>query len=182
MSKSAKKNAKRREKTNAIKDEASAVARDEQPPPSSGCQHAPVPSPSPPQPPLPPPPPPPLPPPPPDDLPIVIDGSMLEGGGQVLRSTLSLAFVPSRPLRVHSIRAGRPKPGLANQHRAGARLCADLNAMKLTGDDLRSTEVRAEPIPAVERAAAPTPPVLVANATTSGATTLMLQASASDCF
>ena len=59
--------------------------------------------------------------------PLVIDGSTLEGGGQVIRTALSLAWVQkSRPLRLHSIRAGRPKPGLANQHLMGARLAAQL--------------------------------------------------------
>ena len=53
---------------------------------------------------------------------LVIDGAMLEGGGQVLRCCLSLAWLQQSPLRVHSIRAGRPKPGLANQHLAGVRV------------------------------------------------------------
>ena len=36
--------------------------------------------------------------------PLQIDGATLEGGGQVIRSSLSLAFLqPSRPLRLHSI-------------------------------------------------------------------------------
>ena len=67
--------------------------------------------------------------------PLVVDGSTLEGGGQVIRTALSLAWVQkSRPLRLHSIRAGRPKPGLANQHLMGARLAARLNGRTLSGD------------------------------------------------
>ena len=64
---------------------------------------------------------------------LVIDGATLEGGGQVLRCCLSLAWLQQAPVRIHSIRAGRPKPGLANQHLAGARLSATLAGIQLEG-------------------------------------------------
>jgi len=47
---------------------------------------------------------------------VVLDGSMGEGGGQVLRSALSLAMVTGRELTIENIRAGRTKPGLRPQH------------------------------------------------------------------
>lgn len=104
--------------------------------------------------------------------PITIDGATLEGGGQVLRCCMSLAWLVTRSMRVHSIRAGRPKPGLANQHLAGARLCATLSGLSMSGDQKGSTEVLVTPRAAE---APPVPMVLTADATTSGATTLMLQ-------
>ena len=104
--------------------------------------------------------------------PLQIDGATLEGGGQVIRSSLSLAFLqPSRPLRLHSIRAGRPKPGLANQHLVGARLAAALSGRALTGDYKGSTE-----LVAAAHEERPLPPSLEAAAETAGAVTLMLQA------
>ena len=68
--------------------------------------------------------------PPPADT-LHIDGSTLEGGGQVVRSCLALAWLHPGPVLLHSIRAGRPKPGLANQHLAGALLTARLGGLAL---------------------------------------------------
>lgn len=47
---------------------------------------------------------------------IEIDGSMGEGGGQILRSALSLSMVTGQPFRIERIRANRQKPGLMRQH------------------------------------------------------------------
>ena len=43
---------------------------------------------------------------------IKIDGAQGEGGGQVLRTSLTLSAVTGRPVRIEKIRAGREKPGL----------------------------------------------------------------------
>jgi hypothetical protein len=53
---------------------------------------------------------------------VVVDGSTMEGGGQVLRLSCALGAICGLPLRVHSIRAKRPRPGLAAQHLTGLRL------------------------------------------------------------
>ena len=47
---------------------------------------------------------------------LEIDGNYGEGGGQILRSSLSLSAILQRPIRISGIRAGRKKPGLAPQH------------------------------------------------------------------
>ena len=62
--------------------------------------------------------------------PTIVDGSTLEGGGQVVRCALSLAWLNRRQVTVHSIRAGRSNPGLGNQHLAGARLSAGAPMLK----------------------------------------------------
>ncbi len=47
---------------------------------------------------------------------ITIDGSEGEGGGQVLRSSLSLSLVTGQPFRIENIRAKRDRPGVMRQH------------------------------------------------------------------
>ncbi len=73
---------------------------------------------------------------------ITIDGSMGEGGGQVLRTALSLSAVTGQPFRIEKIRANRKKPGLMRQHltcvQAAVAVCgghaegADIGASALT--------------------------------------------------
>ena len=47
---------------------------------------------------------------------IIIDGAEGEGGGQVLRTALSLALVTGTPFRIENIRANRSRPGVMRQH------------------------------------------------------------------
>ncbi|HTJ41640.1 MAG TPA: RNA 3'-terminal phosphate cyclase [Kofleriaceae bacterium] len=59
--------------------------------------------------------------------PFAIDGSLGEGGGQVLRTSLALAAITGRAIRIDNVRARRAKPGLQRQHLAcvlaAARVC-----------------------------------------------------------
>ncbi len=43
--------------------------------------------------------------------PIQIDGSFGEGGGQIIRTALSLAAITGRAIEINNIRARRTKPG-----------------------------------------------------------------------
>lgn len=58
---------------------------------------------------------------------VYIDGSMGEGGGQILRTSLALACITGRNLHIKNIRAARRNPGLAKQHlicvRAAQEIC-----------------------------------------------------------
>ncbi|MGZ8290395.1 MAG: RNA 3'-terminal phosphate cyclase, partial [Telluria sp.] len=47
---------------------------------------------------------------------IELDGSQGEGGGQILRTSLTLSMITGTPFRVTNIRANRAKPGLMRQH------------------------------------------------------------------
>ena len=58
--------------------------------------------------------------------PVRIDGSQGEGGGQILRTAVSLAAIIGRPIEVTGIRAKRDNPGLRPQHMTGVKILADL--------------------------------------------------------
>ena len=57
---------------------------------------------------------------------VRIDGSEGEGGGQILRTAVSLSAITGRPVEVVNIRAKRSNPGLRPQHMTGIKVIADL--------------------------------------------------------
>ena len=56
-----------------------------------------------------------------------IDGSQGEGGGQVLRTSLTLAMATGVEIVVNNIRAGRRKPGLMRQHLATVKAATEIS-------------------------------------------------------
>lgn len=76
---------------------------------------------------------------------IVIDGSQGEGGGQVLRSAVSLSMCSGQPFRIEKIRAGRSKPGLMRQHLTAVKAAAEVCGATITGDAVGSTELSFTP-------------------------------------
>ena len=77
--------------------------------------------------------------------PVEIDGSLGEGGGQVLRTALSLSMATGRVLRIVNIRAGRAKPGLANQHLTCIKAARQICAAEVSGAELGSQSLAFEP-------------------------------------
>lgn len=71
--------------------------------------------------------------------PTVLDGSAGEGGGQILRTALSLSALTGQPFAIENIRARRLKPGLRPQHREAARAVARIVDAELHGDEVGST-------------------------------------------
>lgn len=78
---------------------------------------------------------------------ITIDGAQGEGGGQILRSSLTLAALTGRPLRIHNIRAGRAKSGLLRQHLAAVQGAAAVCGAEVDGAELRSRALYFKPGP-----------------------------------
>ena len=76
---------------------------------------------------------------------IEIDGSEGEGGGQILRTSLSLSAITGRPLRLTNIRAGRSKPGLRPQHLTAVRAVAALCDAEVQGDNINSQTLEFDP-------------------------------------
>jgi RNA 3'-terminal phosphate cyclase (ATP) len=69
---------------------------------------------------------------------ITIDGSYGEGGGQILRTSLTLAAVTGKPLKMVNIRAGRKNPGLGAQHLTAVLAAAAVCDAHLEGANLGS--------------------------------------------
>jgi RNA 3'-terminal phosphate cyclase (ATP) len=78
---------------------------------------------------------------------VIIDGSFGEGGGQILRSSLSLSLITGKPFRITKIRAGREKPGLGHQHLEAIQAAAQISGSQAEGAVLRSVELSFAPGP-----------------------------------
>lgn len=76
---------------------------------------------------------------------IVIDGSYGEGGGQILRTALSLSMVTGRPFCIEKIRAGREKSGLLRQHLAAVLASGEVGKAEVDGAVLSSTSLSFKP-------------------------------------
>jgi RNA 3'-terminal phosphate cyclase (ATP) len=76
---------------------------------------------------------------------IEIDGSEGEGGGQILRSSLSLAICMQQPFRISNIRANREKPGLRRQHLTAVKAAAEICAARVEGAELESRALTFRP-------------------------------------
>ena len=72
---------------------------------------------------------------------IEIDGSQGEGGGQILRTSLSLAACYGKPIHIRHIRHGRKKPGLMRQHLACVNAIKRVCNAKVKGASIGSTAV-----------------------------------------
>ncbi|MBI4183645.1 MAG: RNA 3'-phosphate cyclase [Proteobacteria bacterium] len=108
--------------------------------------------------------------------PLVIDGSHGEGGGQILRTALSLAAITGRAVRVERIRAGRPRPGLAAQHLTAVRSLVALCRAEVAGDAIGSPLLDFRPRAPVAAGDYRFDVGAAREGGSAGATTLMLQA------
>jgi RNA 3'-terminal phosphate cyclase (ATP) len=78
---------------------------------------------------------------------IEIDGSEGEGGGQMLRSALSLSLCTNQPFHMVNIRAKREKPGLMRQHLTALQAAAAICSASVTGAEVGSAEITFRPGP-----------------------------------
>ncbi|HEV2856561.1 MAG TPA: RNA 3'-terminal phosphate cyclase [Thermoanaerobaculia bacterium] len=76
---------------------------------------------------------------------IELDGSMGEGGGQILRSSLALSMRTGTPVRIRDIRARRARPGLMRQHLTAVQAAARVSGARIEGDEVGSREISFEP-------------------------------------
>jgi RNA 3'-phosphate cyclase len=78
-------------------------------------------------------------------VPVYIDGSLGEGGGQILRTSLSLAALLRQPVKIDKIRANRRQPGLKTQHLAAVLALADITDAEIEGAHKHSTRLVFKP-------------------------------------
>ncbi len=71
--------------------------------------------------------------------PIQLDGA--DGGGQMLRTALTLAMVTGRPFRMTNIRGKRSRPGLMRQHLTCVRAACEISGGSADGAEIGSTEL-----------------------------------------
>lgn len=76
---------------------------------------------------------------------LFIDGSHGEGGGQVLRSSVTLAALLGQPICIENIRAKRRNPGLQAQHLTSVQAAAESCNAELRGATLGSTALDFRP-------------------------------------
>ncbi len=76
---------------------------------------------------------------------IVINGAYGEGGGQVLRTSLTLSALLGEPVRIENIRAKRRNPGLQAQHLTGVWAIAQICDAELEGAELGSLALTFKP-------------------------------------
>jgi RNA 3'-terminal phosphate cyclase (ATP) len=99
---------------------------------------------------------------------VRLDGSRGEGGGQILRTALTLSLLTGRSFRIEKIRANREKPGLRPQHRTAVEAAAELGDARVVGAAVGSRELSFAP-------ADYEPRDLTIDIGTAGATGLVLQ-------
>lgn len=76
---------------------------------------------------------------------LTVDGSCLEGGGQIVRLAVALSALAQTPVTVTRIRENRENPGLAPQHIAAVRAVAGACDAECTGLAPRSREITFTP-------------------------------------
>lgn len=74
---------------------------------------------------------------------LTLDGS--SGGGQLLRSSLTLSMTTGKPFRLRNIRAKRSKPGLQRQHLTCVQAAGKISGAIVEGAEMGSTELTFQP-------------------------------------
>ena len=99
---------------------------------------------------------------------LKINGEHGEGGGQIIRSAITLSCITKQPIHLEQIRKNRKVPGLRPQHLTAIRILQKVANAKVVGAEIGSTELKFSPgdIESLE---------LIENIGTAGSISLILQ-------
>jgi RNA 3'-phosphate cyclase len=75
----------------------------------------------------------------------LIDGSYLEGGGQIIRTSVALSAITGKSCKIFNIRSGRKNPGLQAQHLKGIEAAAKLCEAELKNAKIGSQSIEFVP-------------------------------------
>lgn len=76
---------------------------------------------------------------------VFIDGSIGEGGGQILRTALGLSCITGKGIHIENIRAARANPGLARQHLSCVEAACEICDGKCEGAEVGSKVLDFQP-------------------------------------
>ncbi|MGB1665757.1 MAG: RNA 3'-terminal phosphate cyclase [Nitrosopumilus sp.] len=73
---------------------------------------------------------------------LKINGAHGEGGGQIVRSAITLSCITNQPIHLENIRKNRKNSGLKPQHLTAIKILQKISNAKVMGDKLGSTELK----------------------------------------
>ena len=73
---------------------------------------------------------------------LKINGAHGEGGGQIVRSAITLSCITNQPIHLENIRKNRKNGGLKPQHLTAIKILQKISNAKVMGDKLGSTELK----------------------------------------
>ncbi|MEM2122903.1 MAG: RNA 3'-terminal phosphate cyclase [Candidatus Bathyarchaeia archaeon] len=76
---------------------------------------------------------------------VKIPGDMLEGGGQIIRTSIALAALMGEEIEIINVRGRRSPPGLKAQHITGIKAVAAISEAEVEGLEIGSKRLRFKP-------------------------------------
>lgn len=73
---------------------------------------------------------------------LKINGAFGEGGGQIIRSALTISCITKQPVHIENIRKNRKIPGLKPQHLTAIKILKKISDSIVIGDKIGSTELK----------------------------------------
>lgn len=73
---------------------------------------------------------------------LKINGAFGEGGGQIIRSAITLSCITKQPIHIENIRKNRKVPGLKPQHLTAIKILKKISDSEVIGNEIGSTELK----------------------------------------